>query len=93
MAIGLVQIPPRGRTQQADLKVQCYEPTTMKYLGYSPALTPAEVSDVVCFSGLRSVGSDSFILVPFLPYIHLNQTPDYNFFNVFKIEDVFIYDL
>lgn len=42
-----MQIPPRGRTQQADRKVQCYEPATMKYLGYYPALTPAEVSDVV----------------------------------------------
>jgi hypothetical protein len=42
-----MQIPPRGRTQQADRKVQCYEPATMKYLGYYPALTPAEVSEVV----------------------------------------------
>jgi hypothetical protein len=42
-----MQIPPRGRTQQADRKVQCYEPANMKYLGFYPALTPAEVSDVV----------------------------------------------
>lgn len=42
-----VKIPPRGRTQQSDRKVQCYEPATMKYLGYFPALTPAEVSDAM----------------------------------------------
>lgn len=41
-----MQIPPRGRTQQSDRKVQCYEPATMKYLGYFPALTPAEVCGV-----------------------------------------------
>ncbi|KAE8730953.1 Aldehyde dehydrogenase 22A1 [Hibiscus syriacus] len=40
-------IPPRGRTQQSDRKVQCYEPATMKYLGYFPALTPAEVKERV----------------------------------------------
>ncbi|CAM8975047.1 unnamed protein product [Rhodiola kirilowii] len=34
-----IYIPPRGR--QSD-KVQCYEPATMKYLGFFPALTPAE---------------------------------------------------
>ena len=43
----LLQIPPRGRAQQSDSKVQCYEPATMKYLGYFPALTPEEVSDTV----------------------------------------------
>ncbi|XP_024022284.1 aldehyde dehydrogenase 22A1 [Morus notabilis] len=37
-----IYIPPRGRTQ-SDTKVQCYEPATMKYLGYLPALTPDEV--------------------------------------------------
>ncbi|KAF5452260.1 hypothetical protein F2P56_027279 [Juglans regia] len=42
-----IYIPPRGRTQQADPKVQCYEPATMKYLGYFPALTPAEVEERV----------------------------------------------
>ncbi|XVE65516.1 hypothetical protein DITRI_Ditri08aG0005900 [Diplodiscus trichospermus] len=42
-----IYIPPRGRTQQADRKVQCYEPATMKYLGYFPALTPAEVEERV----------------------------------------------
>lgn len=41
-----IQIPPRGRTQ-SDTKVQCYEPATMKYLGFFPALTPDEVSDDV----------------------------------------------
>ncbi|CAA7017088.1 unnamed protein product [Microthlaspi erraticum] len=35
-------IPPRGRSQQSDKKVQCYEPATMKYLGYFPALSPSE---------------------------------------------------
>ncbi|XVF62456.1 hypothetical protein PTKIN_Ptkin09bG0009200 [Pterospermum kingtungense] len=40
-------IPPRGRTQQSDKKVQCYEPATMKYLGYFPALTPDEVEERV----------------------------------------------
>ncbi|XP_050239806.1 aldehyde dehydrogenase 22A1 isoform X1 [Quercus robur] len=42
-----IYIPPRGRTQQADRKVQCYEPATMKYLGYYPALTPVEVKERV----------------------------------------------
>lgn len=42
-----VQVPPRGRTPQAETKVQCYEPATMKYLGYFPALTPDEVSHVM----------------------------------------------
>ncbi|PKI63670.1 aldehyde dehydrogenase 22A1 [Punica granatum] len=42
-----IYIPPRGRTQQADRKVQCYEPATMKYLGYFPALTTAEVKERV----------------------------------------------
>jgi hypothetical protein len=39
-----IYIPPRGRSQQSDKKVQCYEPATMKYLGYFPALSPTEVS-------------------------------------------------
>ncbi|GLT81513.1 hypothetical protein SLA2020_528950 [Shorea laevis] len=42
-----IYIPSKGRTQQADRRVQCYEPATMKYLGYFPALTPAEVKDRV----------------------------------------------
>ncbi|KAF4358916.1 hypothetical protein F8388_012919 [Cannabis sativa] len=42
-----IYIPPRGRAQQSDTKVQCYEPATMKYLGYFPALTPDEVRDRV----------------------------------------------
>ncbi|XP_062174635.1 aldehyde dehydrogenase 22A1 [Alnus glutinosa] len=42
-----IYIPPRGRTQQADRKVQCYEPANMKYLGFYPALTPAEVKERV----------------------------------------------
>ncbi|KAF3456350.1 hypothetical protein FNV43_RR01000 [Rhamnella rubrinervis] len=42
-----IYIPPRGRTQQSDKKVQWYEPATMKYLGYSAALTPDEVKEHV----------------------------------------------
>ncbi|KAM0970463.1 hypothetical protein ACFX13_018787 [Malus domestica] len=42
-----VYIPPRGRTPQAETKVHCYEPATMKYLGYFPALTPIEVKEHV----------------------------------------------
>ncbi|GKV45028.1 hypothetical protein SLEP1_g52157 [Rubroshorea leprosula] len=44
---GFIYIPPKGRTQQADRKVKCYEPATMKYLGCFPAFTPAEVMDRV----------------------------------------------
>lgn len=44
---GFIYVPPRGRTPQADTKVQCYEPATMKYLGYFPALTPDEVKERV----------------------------------------------
>ncbi|CAN0855420.1 Aldehyde dehydrogenase 22A1 [Linum grandiflorum] len=40
-------IPPRGRTQQSEKKVQCYEPANMKYLGYFPALSPSEVKERV----------------------------------------------
>ncbi|XP_065863809.1 aldehyde dehydrogenase 22A1 [Euphorbia lathyris] len=42
-----IYVPPRGRQQQQDRKVQCYEPATMKYLGYFPALSPAEVKERV----------------------------------------------
>ncbi|KAJ6324671.1 hypothetical protein OIU76_011879 [Salix suchowensis] len=42
-----IYIPPRGRTQQSDKKVQCYEPATMKYLGFFPALSSSEVHDRV----------------------------------------------
>ncbi|KAF2312743.1 hypothetical protein GH714_039821 [Hevea brasiliensis] len=57
-------IPPRGRTQQQDKKVQCYEPATMKYLGFFPALSPVEVRDVlhvyayVCVKIYKRCGSD-----------------------------------
>ncbi|BFG14938.1 hypothetical protein CerSpe_012110 [Prunus speciosa] len=44
---GFIYVPPRGRTPQAETKVQCYEPATMKYLGYFPALTPDEVKERV----------------------------------------------
>uniref|UniRef100_A0A1J3GHT6 Aldehyde dehydrogenase 22A1 n=1 Tax=Noccaea caerulescens TaxID=107243 RepID=A0A1J3GHT6_NOCCA len=45
-----IYIPPRGRSQQSDKKVQCYEPATMKYLGYFPALSPSEVKERVTLS-------------------------------------------
>jgi acyl-CoA reductase-like NAD-dependent aldehyde dehydrogenase len=45
-----IYIPPRGRSQQSDKKVQCYEPATMKYLGYFPALSPTEVEERVTLS-------------------------------------------
>ncbi|KAJ0035436.1 hypothetical protein Pint_24358 [Pistacia integerrima] len=44
---GFIYIPSRGRTQQSDKKVRCYEPATMKYLGDFPALMPAEVEERV----------------------------------------------
>ncbi|TKY54234.1 Aldehyde dehydrogenase 22A1 [Spatholobus suberectus] len=42
-----IQVPPRGASQQSGKIVQCYEPATMKYLGYVPALTHDEVKDRV----------------------------------------------
>ncbi|KAL6193654.1 hypothetical protein ACLB2K_034738 [Fragaria x ananassa] len=42
-----IYVPPRGRTAQSETKVQCYEPATMKYLGYYPALTTDEVKERV----------------------------------------------
>ncbi|KAK1294594.1 Aldehyde dehydrogenase 22A1 [Acorus calamus] len=41
-----IYIPSKGRSTQLD-KVQCYEPATMKYLGYFPALTSDEVREHV----------------------------------------------
>ncbi|GAA0151144.1 dehydrogenase [Lithospermum erythrorhizon] len=38
-----IYIPSRRQTD----KVQCYEPATMKYLGYNPALNPDEVQERV----------------------------------------------
>ncbi|BAT87790.1 hypothetical protein VIGAN_05119600 [Vigna angularis var. angularis] len=38
-----IYVPPRGTTQQSNGKVQCYEPDTVKYLGYVPTLTPDEI--------------------------------------------------
>ncbi|URE40340.1 Aldehyde dehydrogenase family [Musa troglodytarum] len=37
-----IEIPRKGKVPQTD-KVQCYEPATMKYLGYTQASTPDEV--------------------------------------------------
>ncbi|KAL5163386.1 Aldehyde dehydrogenase 22A1 [Glycine soja] len=42
-----IYVPPRGTSQQSGKIVQCYEPATMKYLGYVPALTNEEVKDRV----------------------------------------------
>ncbi|XP_014510309.1 aldehyde dehydrogenase 22A1 [Vigna radiata var. radiata] len=42
-----IYVPPRGTSQQSGKIVQCYEPATMKYLGYVPALTHDEVKDRV----------------------------------------------
>ncbi|XP_010267975.1 PREDICTED: aldehyde dehydrogenase 22A1 [Nelumbo nucifera] len=41
-----IYIPRRGKAAQTD-RVQCYEPATMKYLGFFPALTPDEVKEHV----------------------------------------------
>ncbi|XP_008810296.1 aldehyde dehydrogenase 22A1-like [Phoenix dactylifera] len=41
-----IYIPRKGKMAQTD-KVQCYEPATMKYLGYFPALTLDEVKEHV----------------------------------------------
>ncbi|XP_042518072.1 aldehyde dehydrogenase 22A1 [Macadamia integrifolia] len=41
-----IYIPRKGRAAQTD-RVQCYEPATMKYLGFFPALTPDEVKEHV----------------------------------------------
>ncbi|CAM0145057.1 unnamed protein product [Urochloa decumbens] len=41
-----IYIPRKGKAAQTD-KVQCYEPATMKYLGYFPALAPDEVKEHV----------------------------------------------
>lgn len=40
-----IYVPPRGTAQQSGKKVQCYEPATMKYLGFLPALAPDEVKE------------------------------------------------
>ncbi|KAF5186196.1 aldehyde dehydrogenase 22A1 [Thalictrum thalictroides] len=41
-----IYIPRRGKAVQLD-RVQCYEPATMKYLGFFPALTTDEVKEHV----------------------------------------------
>ncbi|XP_064976619.1 aldehyde dehydrogenase 22A1-like isoform X3 [Musa acuminata AAA Group] len=41
-----IYIPRKGRVPQTD-KVQCYEPATMKYLGFTQASTPDEVKEHV----------------------------------------------
>ncbi|KOM53028.1 hypothetical protein LR48_Vigan09g168700 [Vigna angularis] len=46
-----IYVPPRGTTQQSNGKVQCYEPDTVKYLGYVPTLTPDEISEHAGWSG------------------------------------------
>ncbi|MQM10438.1 hypothetical protein Taro_043339 [Colocasia esculenta] len=37
-----IYIPRKGGSPQTD-KVHCYEPATMKFLGYFPAMTPEEL--------------------------------------------------
>ncbi|KAF6164839.1 hypothetical protein GIB67_017042 [Kingdonia uniflora] len=41
-----IYVPSRGKAAQTD-RVQCFEPATMKYLGFFPALTVDEVNDHV----------------------------------------------
>uniref|UniRef100_A0A3B6BZN6 Aldehyde dehydrogenase domain-containing protein n=1 Tax=Triticum aestivum TaxID=4565 RepID=A0A3B6BZN6_WHEAT len=41
-----IYVPRKGKAAQTDM-VRCYEPATMKYLGYFPALTPDEVQEHV----------------------------------------------
>ncbi|KAL5158060.1 Aldehyde dehydrogenase 22A1 [Glycine soja] len=61
-----IYVPPRGTAQQSSGKVQCYEPATMKYLGYVPALTPDEAPDMLTgqgasgksTEGTKNVGED-----------------------------------
>jgi hypothetical protein len=45
----LEQIPRRKVKGAQTDKVQCYEPATMKYLGYFPVLTPDEVIILLCY--------------------------------------------
>ncbi|KAM0839253.1 hypothetical protein ACQ4PT_060430 [Festuca glaucescens] len=47
-----IYIPRKGKAAQTD-KVRCYEPATMKYLGYFPALTPDE--DIIRDTGKTMV--------------------------------------
>ncbi|KAJ6847232.1 aldehyde dehydrogenase 22A1 [Iris pallida] len=46
MENSFIYIPRKGKLAQTD-KVQCYEPATMKYLGFFPTLTPDEVMEHV----------------------------------------------
>jgi hypothetical protein len=48
-------------------KVQCYEPATMKYLGYFPALAPQEVFDATAIVFSLQINVSSFALI----YIYL----------------------
>ncbi|ERN02147.1 hypothetical protein AMTRI_Chr02g265620 [Amborella trichopoda] len=41
-----IYVPRKVKLAQAD-KIQCYEPATMRYLGYCPVLTPNEVKQHV----------------------------------------------
>jgi len=51
-----IQVPPRGTSQQSGKIVQCYEPATMKYLGYVPALTHDEVSEYLSVTEAHNNG-------------------------------------
>ncbi|KAJ6823885.1 aldehyde dehydrogenase 22A1 [Iris pallida] len=46
MENSFIYIPRKGKLAQTD-KVQCYEPATMKYLGFFPTLTQDEVMEHV----------------------------------------------
>lgn len=68
----LMQIPSRRQTD----KVQCYEPATMKYLGYFPALKPDEVrfclSLLDCVTWIHSRIQTLSIRILFVPAKVLN---------------------
>lgn len=70
------QIPPRVKTQQQDKRVQCYEPATMKYLGYFPALSRDEVG-TYCWLAGNSIKNWSICLVLFL--LNLVWTIDFSY--------------
>lgn len=54
-----IQVPPRGTAQQSGKKVQCYEPATMKYLGFLPALAPDEVCEHMLIASQETYDCDA----------------------------------
>lgn len=80
MKLLLIQVPPRGTAQQSGKKVQCYEPATMKYLGYVPALTSDEVCDSMLIASQETYDCDSLIHnipINFLEYSLLKLESNY----------------